>query len=161
MMPVKGHSVKAGGSGASTVGSACSNSSAVVSTEELLLVVVLVADEKRGLPTVVRSAVLVANPFGANEAIAGRETRANNVFMVAFVVEYYLLSLLHWAKGVARITKILCVSQILSFGVHNLSTAANLCPRIDNNVLGRMIDRNHKACFFFTPTLDVTDAVIK
>ena len=34
--------------------------------------------------------------------------------------------------------------------VHDLSTAANLCSRNDNNLLGRMVHGNHKACFFFT-----------
>ena len=44
-----------------------------------------------------------------------------------------------------------CVFALLQkFGVHNLSSAVNLCSRNDNNVLDRMIDRNHNVCFFFT-----------
>ena len=57
------------------------------------------------------------------------------------------------AQVFSEVVNTCLLAPLQKIGVHNLSTAANLCPRIDNNVLGRMIDRNHKACFFFTPVM--------
>ena len=46
------------------------------------------------------------------------------------------------------------LSPLAQIGVHSLSTAASHCPR-DEQTEGntRLVDKNHKGCFFFTPLM--------
>ena len=57
------------------------------------------------------------------------------------------------AQDFSEVVNTCFLAPLQKIGVRNFSTAANLCPRNDNNVLGRMIGRNHKDCFFFISVL--------